>query len=80
MTPAELRTFPNADSKTKARIIAYISEISDPQTRLMFELHFLRGLSYQMTARMIGGGVTKSCVVMRVRREAKKVVNDSAKL
>ena len=32
MTPAELRTFPNADPETKSQIIAYISEISDPQT------------------------------------------------
>lgn len=83
MTLADLREFPNADEKKQNEIKAYIDGIRDPQTRLMFELHFLRGLSYQITARMIGGGITKSCVVMRVRRynaKRKKVVNDSAKL
>lgn len=71
MTPAELRTFPNADPETKALIIAYISEISDPQTRLMFELHFLRGLSYRQTAKMIGGGITRYCVYRRILRHTR---------
>ena len=68
MTPAELRTFPNADPETKTQIIAYISEISDPQTRLMFELHFLRGLSYRQTAKMLGGGMSRECVCSRIKR------------
>ena len=68
MTPAELRTFPNADPETKVLIIAYISEISDPQTRLMFELHFLRGLSYRQTAKMLGGGMSRQCVYNRIHR------------
>lgn len=68
MTPAELRTFPNANPETKALIIAYISEISDPQTRLMFELHFLRGLSYRQTAKMLGGGMSRQCVYNRIHR------------
>jgi DNA-directed RNA polymerase specialized sigma24 family protein len=72
MTPAELRTFPNADPDTKAQIIAYISDISDPQTRLMFELHFLRGLSYRQTAEMLGGGMSRECVHMRIRRFIRK--------
>ena len=54
MTPAELRTFPNADPETKAQIIAYISEILDPQTRQMFELNFLGGLPYSQTAALLG--------------------------
>lgn len=72
MTPAELRTFPNADSETKSQIIAYIDSISDPQTRLMFELHFLRGLSYRQTAKMLGGGMSRECVHMRIRRFIRK--------
>lgn len=68
MTPAELRTFPNTDPETKTQIIAYISEISDPQTRLMFELHFLRGLSYRQTAKMLGGGMSRQCVYNRIHR------------
>ncbi len=68
MTPAELRTFPNADPETKTQIITYISEISDPQTRLMFELHFLRGLSYRQTAKMLGGGMSRQCVYNRIHR------------
>lgn len=68
MTPAELRTFPTANPETKAQIIAYISEISDPQTRLMFELHFLRRLSYRQTAEMLGGGITRYCVYRRILR------------
>lgn len=68
MTPAELRMFPNADPETKTQIIAYISEISDPQTRLMFELHFLRGLSYRQTAKMLGGGMSRQCVYNRIHR------------
>lgn len=71
MTPAELRTFPNADPETKVQIIAYISEISDPQTRLMFELHFLRGLSYRQTAKMIGNGITRYCVYRRISRHTR---------
>lgn len=71
MTPAELRTFPNADPETKTQIIAYISEISDPQTRLMFELHFLRGLSYRQAAKMLGGGMSRQCVYNRIHRHKK---------
>lgn len=68
MTPAELRTFPNADPETKTQIIAYIDSIADPQTRLMFELHFLRGLSYRQTAKMLGGGMSRQCVYNRIHR------------
>lgn len=68
MTPAELRMFPNADPETKALIIAYIDSISDPQTRLMFELHFLRGLSYRQTAKMLGSGMSRQCVYNRIHR------------
>lgn len=67
MTPAELRMFPNADPEAKAQIIAYISEIPDPQTRQMFELHFLRGLSYRQTAALLGR-MSRDCVYRRIRR------------
>lgn len=71
MTPAELRTFPNADPETKTQIIAYIDSIADPQTRLMFELHFLRGLSYRQTAKMIGNSITRYCVYRRISRHTR---------
>lgn len=72
MTPAELRTFPNADPETKAQIIAYISEIPDPQTRQMFELRFLKGLKYHQVAMQLDGGMSASCVKMRIGRYMKR--------
>lgn len=72
MTLLELKAFPNADEEEKARIIGYIDAIPDPQTRQMFELHFLRGLSYRQTAEMLGNGMSRECVHMRVRRFIRK--------
>lgn len=72
MTPAKLREFPNADPETKTQIIAYIASIADPQTREMFRLHFIGGLSYSQTARELGGGMTRYCVYCRVKRYAQR--------
>ena len=72
MTLSELKAFPNADEEEKARIIGYIGAIPDPQTRQMFELHFLRGLSYRQTAEMLGGGMSRECVHIRIRRFIRK--------
>jgi hypothetical protein len=42
----------------------------------MFYLHFIAGYTYRQTAEHIGGGVTKDCVFMRVKRFMRKVVDD----
>ncbi len=67
MTLADLREFQNADAKKQNEIKAYIDGIRDPQTRLMFELHFLRGLSYRQTAALLGR-MSRDCVYRRIRR------------
>lgn len=67
MTKQILRTFPNADPETRTEIMRYISAIPDPQTRQMFELHFLRGLSYRQTAALLGR-MSRDCVYRRIRR------------
>lgn len=67
MTLADLREFQNADAEKQNEIKAYIDGIRDPQTRLMFELHFLRGLSYRQTAAMLGR-MSRDCVYRRIRR------------
>lgn len=72
MTLSELKSFSEADEETKVRIIKYISAIPDPQTRQMFELHFLRGLSYRQVAKMLGGGMTRKCVFNRISRYSPK--------
>lgn len=72
MKLSELRTFPTADDETREKIVSYIEGIRDPQTRQMFELHFLRGLSYKQVANMLGGGVTRYCIYRRVKRYVEK--------
>lgn len=67
MTLADLREFQNADAEKQNEIKAYIDGIRDPQTRLMFELHFLRGLSYRQTAALLGR-MSRDCVYRRIRR------------
>lgn len=68
MTLSELKKFPLADDETRERIVNYIEGIPDPQTRQMFELHFLRGLSYRQVAEMLGGGMSRECVHSRIAR------------
>lgn len=72
MTVSRLATYKIADAETRAEIETYIAGIQDPQTREMFELHFLRGLSYSETAREIKGKISRSCVVMRIARACGK--------
>lgn len=72
MTIARLATYKIADEETRAEIETYIAGIEDPQTREMFELHFLRGLSYSQTAREIKGKISCSCVKMRITRACEK--------
>lgn len=63
-----LGTYHVANEKTRREIEKYIYGIDDPQTRDMFYLHFIAGYTYRQTAEHIGGGVTKDCVFMRVKR------------
>lgn len=76
MTLKQLSEYSGADPPTRAEIERYIYGISDPQTRDMFYLHFIAGLSYRDTARHIGGGVTKDCVFVRIKRFMRKDVDD----
>lgn len=68
MTLSELKAFPNADEEEKARIIGYIDAIPDPQTRQMFELHFIEGLSYAKTAAKLNQKMGRMCVFNRIHR------------
>lgn len=72
MTIKTLGAYAVADERTRREIEQYIENIADPQTRQMFELHFLRGLSYKQTADMLGGGITRYCIYRRVKRYAEK--------
>ncbi len=72
MTISRLATYKIADPQTRTEIEDYIAAIEDPQTREMFELHFLRGLSYSQTAREIKGKISCSCVKMRIARRCEK--------
>ena len=41
--------------ESEAHILPYITDIRDNQTRLVFRLRFLRGLTWKEVARVIGG-------------------------
>ena len=63
-----LGAYHDVDEQTRREIEKFIYGIEDPQTRDMFYLHFIAGYTYRQTAEHIGGGVTKDCVFMRVKR------------
>ena len=63
-----LGTYRETDDQTRREIEKFIREIENPLTRDMFYLHFIAGYTYRQTAEHIGGGVTKDCVFMRVKR------------
>lgn len=46
----------------------YIGSIEDRQTRRMFELKFYKGKTYLQISMILGGGMSKSCVQMRIQR------------
>lgn len=71
MTIQTLASYHSADQETRAEILSYIAWIPDDETRMIFVLHFLRGLSYAKTAKEVGY-LTKSCVYKRVKRYVKK--------
>jgi len=52
----------------KGKIIPYIDAIKDDQTRMMFHLRFLRCLSWEQVADMLGGKNTANGVKMRCYR------------
>lgn len=73
MTLKQLAVYPAAAPPVRAEIEQYVDSIPDPQTREMFRLHFICGLSYSQTARVLGGGMSRQCVYNRVKRfRAKK--------
>ena len=72
MTIKTLGAYAVADEPTRCEIERYIADIPDPQTREMFRLHFVCGLSYSQTARVLGGGMSRHCVISRIRRYERK--------
>ena len=48
--------------REKALVTAYITQIPDDQTRMIFRLRFLRGLTWSEVAALIGGRNTESAV------------------
>ena len=59
---------PDCTAELREEIEQYIAEIDDPQTREMFRLHFVEGLSYAKTAAKLGGGMGRMCVFSRIHR------------
>lgn len=59
---------PDCTEEQRREIEQYIEDIPDPQTREMFRLHFICGLSYAKTAAELGGGMGRQCVFDRIRR------------
>ena len=50
--------------ESEAHILPYITDIRDNQTRLVFRLRFLRGLTWKEVARVIGGRNSEDSVKM----------------
>ena len=50
--------------ESEAQILPYITGIRDNQTRLVFRLRFLRGLTWKEVARVIGGRNSEDSVKM----------------
>ena len=68
MTIKTLGAYAVADERTRREIEQYIENISDPQTREMFRLHFVEGLSYAMTAVRLNPKMGRMCVFNRIHR------------
>lgn len=69
---------PDCSEEQRREIERYIDDIPDPQTREMFRLHFIDGLSYAKTAAELGGGMGRMCVFHRVHRyKPRRKVGDS---
>lgn len=71
MTIETLKSYCSADQQTREEILSFIAWIPDEETRMIFALHFVKGLSYSKTAKKFGY-MTKSCVHKRVKRYIKK--------
>ncbi len=61
-----------APGPERERLLAYLDALEDPQTRRIFELRFLRGLSWERIAVEIGGSNTGENMRKRVYRRLKK--------
>lgn len=68
MTYRELKAYGKADEDELKRLDEFFASIPDPQTRQMFELRYKYKLKYQQIALHLGGGMTASCVRMRIAR------------
>lgn len=49
-------------NNSAAPVLAFIAEIPDIQTRMVFRLRFCRGYQWKEVARMLGGGNTEDSV------------------
>lgn len=72
MTLKQLAAYPTAAPPVRESIERYIADIPDPQTREMFRLHFVCGLSYSQVARVLHKKMSRHCVISRIRRYEKK--------
>ncbi len=68
MTLREIAMYHTADEPTRREIEQYIEDITDPQTREMFRLHFVEGLSYAKTAVRLNPKMGRMCVFNRIHR------------
>ena len=68
MTYRELKAYKSTGGEQRCEIEAFIAAVPDPQTREMFRLRFMCGMKYLRIAMQIGGGMTASCVKMRIAR------------
>lgn len=72
MTYGELKAYSTADDEQRRKVQRFVESVTDPQTRQMFELRFLKGLKYHQVAMQLGGGMSASCVKMRIGRYMKR--------
>ena len=68
----EIAAYRTADEQTRREIERCIDSLPDPQTREMFRLHFIEGMSYSRVAERLGGGMSRECVYSRIHRCAKR--------
>ena len=60
----QIETLEWAVQESEKRILPFINGIRDIQTRMIFRLRFVRGLTWVQTAATLGGGNTEASVRM----------------
>ena len=58
----EIEAMEAAVTNSAAPVLAFIAEIPDIQTRMVFRLRFCRGYQWKEVARMLGGGNSEDSV------------------